>query len=513
VSPQQIPLPGFPRPPTGTGRLALRGLLARFLGSAVSNSAGYAVGGAVLPTLEPLTQDLANETWSHHQVKPLPLGPAAEGVARGLWAYELGEQESNYQGYNSQRFQLARDLAQHPPPAESLIDLRNRGIIGDAELDNALEREGMLPYWRSRFAELRHVLPTVTDMIRFAVREVYDPAQRQALNLDAELPAAFVDDAARLGMTPAVAGQHWAAHWQLPSYEQGVAMLFRGELSQAQFAGLLKALDYAPVWRPRLEAIARRIPPIDDMIRFAVRDVYSPDTRQALGLDADFPPEFASEAALHGMDDERTRQYWAAHWRLPSALQGYRMLWRGEINEAQLNMLLKALDYPPFWREKLSNIARIVPGRIDLKRMLRHDILNREQVEAGYRRLGYAAEDAERMTRIAVAELQTAGAVTAKWAERARSRLFTAAHGDYMDGNADEAAARAMLTEVGATATEQDTIIRLWNVERTLVRRDLTQAQIIKLYKKSLWPREQAHAALLDLGMEDVDANALLDAA
>ena len=60
----------------------------------------------------------------------------------------------------------------------------------------------------------------------------------------------------------------------LPSYEQGAEMLHRGELTDAQFSGSPKALDYAPTWRSKLETIARRIPPLSDMIRFAVRQVY-----------------------------------------------------------------------------------------------------------------------------------------------------------------------------------------------------------------------------------------------
>jgi len=99
-----------------------------------------------------------------------------------------------------------------------------------------------------------------------------------------------------------------------------------------------------------------------------------------------------------------------------------------------------------------------------------------------------------------------------KWLDRARSRLFTALHNDYMDGSADEATARAGLARLGAVAAEIGPIIGLWNYERDETLRDLTQAQILKLYKSTVWTREMAQARLEDLGMLPSEASNLLDA-
>jgi hypothetical protein len=441
----------------------------------------------------------------------LSLAAAAESALRGFWGAGRAETEAAYSGYDAERFQIAQRLQGTAPPTETLIQLRRRELIGDGELIEGLQQSALLPEWRPLVAQLRNVLPSVTDLVHMAVREVFNPGLRAALDLDAEFPAAFGEHAEKIGLSDTWAKNYWADHWQLPSYTQLAQMLFRTDLGATGFTNALKALDYAPTWRAKLEEIARPIPPLSDMIRFAVRDVYTPATVQTFGLDDDFPAVFAQQAALHGMDAIYARQYWQAHWRLPSALQGYRMLWRGIITSAQLDTLLKALDYPPFWRDRLKQLAHIVPGRIDLKRMLRHDILTADQVEAGYVRLGYAPIDAKRMRDIAEAELAT-GVVAQKWAERARSGLYSAAHSDYMDGNADAAQAGAMLTTLGATAAERTTILSIWNVERNRTRRDLTQAQILKLVKKGVWVQAQGLDALADLGMSAVDAQALIDA-
>lgn len=492
-----------PKPGLGTR------LLTRFFGSAVSNAAGYAVGGAVLPTLEPFTQDLANQTWAAHSVKPLPANAAANAVLRGYLTDEEGTGEANYTGFDAGRFATMLRLNGDVPPLEMLLDLHRRGTIDDPQLNAGIRQAGILPEWRQRLRARLDVLPSVTDMVRFAVREVYDPAQRAALDLDAEFPPAFATDAKTIGITRELAGRFWASHWQLPSYEQMTEMLFRGEITHDQYVRGLRALDYAPVWRGPLEAISRRIPTVTDMVRFAVREVYNPPLRKQLGYEEEYPPAFTAQAAMHGLSEEHARQYWWAHWRLPSAQQGYRMLWRGEIDQDELDALLKALDYPKPWRSRLSNIAHLVPGRIDLKRMLRHGIKTEAEVTAGYIKLGYTPADAALMTQIAVAELPHGGP-EAQWAPRARTRLFTVAHNEFMDRSIDEAEARTVLTMLGAGAAEQTTVLALWEKELEIQRLELTPTQIKKAYSKGQYDLATATSELIERGLTPEDADTLL---
>lgn len=506
---QQLPLPGLGGGGSGAFTLTLRGLLGRFLGSAVSNSAGYAIGGALLPTLEPLTQDIANKAWESHTVKPLAAAVAAEASVRGFMDDTDAQAEAARTGFSDDRYDTLKLIHGQTPPIETLATLRRRDLISPGEFAEGIAQLGYLPQWRGLLRNLTNVLPSVTDMVRFAVREVYDPAARSALDLDAELPGAFVQDAGNVGLSPERAGQFWAAHWELPSYEQGAQMLFRTNLGAAGFSGLLKALDYAPTWRAKLEEIARPIPPLSDMIRFAVRDVYTPSTVNTFGLDEDFPDVFAQQAALHGMEPPYPQQYWMAHWRLPSAQQGYRMLWRDELTPQQLNVLLKALDYPPFFREKLANIAHLVPGRIDLKRMLRHDILNRQEVKAGYQRLGYSVADAEHLTAIAEAEL-TASTTSQVWATRARSRLFTVTHNEFVDGSIDEARVQELLATIGVPVAERAIVLTQWRAELAVNRLELTPAQIRKALERTLYDAPTAVSELMERGMTLDDAKTFL---
>jgi hypothetical protein len=487
------------------------GLLNRFFGSAVSHAAGYAIGGAVLPTLQPLVQDITNEAWDTHPVKPLSPANAAEASIRGLMTPGAAGQEAQLSGIGDDRFGVLRGLAGEPPGSQQLLELWNRDAITDEQVSLGLRQSRMRPEWYEPFKTLRNVLVPVSDLIRMAVREVFSPEQRAALDLDADYPTALTARARELGLSEANARDYWAAHWNLPSREEGADMWHRGLLSDAAYDGLLKALDYSPTWRSRLREISNAIPSLSDMVRFAVHEVYDPARRAALDLDGDYPAAFTAQARKHGLAEQDARDYWAAHWRLPSATQGYQMLWRDQINDAQLGGLLKALDYAPVWRDKLQAIAYHPLGRVDLRRMLAAGIIDRAAVKQGYKHLGYTDANAEILTRFA--EQQAAGSTTAQpWANRARSRVFTAAWSDYLDGNADEPTMRELLNAVGIDKAEQDIVVRLATVERDNVRRDLSQAQILKLYKKAVWTRDKALAALRDIDMTAQDAGDLLDA-
>jgi hypothetical protein len=483
--------------------------LGRFFGSAVSNAAGYAIGGAILPTLAPYVQFLANEAWKDHPTRPPSVTTAAEAWSRGILDEAAAKEWARTTGYDAEVATLYRDVQLEAPNLGSLLELERRKLADAGEVADAMRRNNILPEWIGKLRALRFVVPSVTDMVRFAVREVYDPGQRAALDLDAEFPPAFAQDAERIGIQPADAGKYWAAHWQLPSYEQGAEMLFRNEITPAQFTRLLKALDYAPTWRTPLENIARRIPPISDMIRFAVREVYNPALRKSLGLDDGYPAAFTPEAALHGMDAERAKQYWAAHWKLPSAVQGYHMLWRDEITPAQLDELLQALDYAPKWRPRLANIAHLVPSRVDLRRMLKAGVLDRAQVKKGYQRLGYTLADAETLTVFAEHEAAK-GEGGASFAEKAKTRLYTVLHNEYLDGSVDQARARELMVELGVPAAEQTIVLGLWDAERSISRLELTPAQIKKAYSKGLYAVDVATSELVERGMTADDADTFL---
>lgn len=461
---------------------------------------------------QPIFELVEQQGWDANPNRVLDVSTLAALVAQAVTDAGDATDEARRSGYEANRLQALIQLALRAPDLATLDAMRRRRAISHEQFIHGLRKAGLEPQYDDAALALLEVLPPYTDTIRMAVREVFSPEQRAALDLDAEFPAAFLSAGRALGLSEESVRNLWAAHWELPSYTQATEMLFRGEIEQDDFRALLRAQDYAPRWRGPLEAIARRIPTPTDFLRLSRRGVYTPAERTRFELDDEFPEPFADKMALHGMVRQDALDLWAGGWRLPSAGQLYRMLWRHEIDEATLAVGLRALDYPKFWRQRLANTARPIPPRVAISTMLRRGVIAAAEGHELFMQLGYTDDHADKLVAIALPE--AAGAVDeSTWIGRARSRLFSDAWNDYTDGNADADEFRVMLSAVGAPDAELDRIVSLAETARQRTRRDLTQAQMVKLYKKSIWTRERAQAGLEDLGMTPGDATDLLESA
>jgi len=166
-------------------------------------------------------------------------------------------------------------------------------------------------------------------------------------------------------------------------------------------------------------------PSPQDLITFAVREVYTPETVIKFGQLEDLPDKFLSEALKAGVTEEQAKNYWAAHWQLPSAQMGFEMFHRcidekidddadeitlpsgaktyNVIGTKTLEMLLKALDIMPFWRDKITEISYNPLTRVDVRRMYGFGVLTIDDVYKSYRDQGYNDFNARKMTEFTVA--------------------------------------------------------------------------------------------------------------
>ncbi len=148
----------------------------------------------------------------------------------------------------------------------------------------------------------------------------------------------------------------------------------------------------------RLRIAAFFIPPVQDLITMSVREVFTPDVAERFGQFEDFPPEFVKQAKKQGLSEEWAKNYWAAHWALPSVNMGFDMLHRGVIDDNDLSLLLRATDVMPFWRDKLIQISFNPLTRVDIRRMHKVGVLTEEEVNRAYLDVGYNDVNAKRLT-------------------------------------------------------------------------------------------------------------------
>ncbi|GAI90052.1 unnamed protein product, partial [marine sediment metagenome] len=240
--------------------------------------------------------------------------------------------------------------------------------------------------------------------------------------------------------------------------------------------------DYFDVYK----TLAYQIPPVADIITMAVREAFTPAIAEQFGQYEDFPADFAKYAAMKGLDEDWAKRYWAAHWSLPSPQQGFQMLHRGVINQDELDMLLRALDVMPFWRDKLTAIAYRPLTRVDVRRMYKQGVLTEAEVFESYLDQGYAEENAKRMAEFTVKQTLaslskfTSGDIVKAFA----GRMLTA--GD----------AKSLLRSIGIRDEDAQYIVSTAEYKRQWAFTDQQIAGIRNLYKKRVYDADQTRDKL-----------------
>lgn len=247
--------------------------------------------------------------------------------------------------------------------------------------------------------------------------------------------------------------------------------------------------------------LAYQIPPVADIITMAVREAFTPDIAARFGQYDDFPQDFADWAAKKGLTEEWSKRYWAAHWSLPSSQQGFEMLHRGIINENDLDMLLRALDIMPFWRDKLVAMAYKRLTRVDVRRMYRVGVLTEAEVYNAYLDLGYAELNAKRMTDFTIEQ------ALPKEVGITKGVILKA----FDDDMIDRYEAKNMLKELGVTDETLSFLIKSSEYKKQLELQNNKIKAIKNLYRKNVYDSNKTIGELLRLDMSDNQANVLME--
>jgi len=135
-----------------------------------------------------------------------------------------------------------------------------------------------------------------------------------------------------------------------------------------------------------------------DLVTWQAREVYEPSMIAKYGLEDELENVEKEPFYKAGMNDEQIRNFWIAHWQHPPWTVIRQMLFRTDLTEADMWDWFKTIEIPPFWRDKYIEIAYNPIGRVDLRRLYKEGIYDREQVKAGYIALGNSPEISEHLT-------------------------------------------------------------------------------------------------------------------
>jgi len=185
----------------------------------------------------------------------------------------------------------------------------------------------------------------------------------------------------------------------IPSPDEFKALFLRGEIDEATLNAGYKKYGFNDEEIAHLKTLFYPIPAYPDLIRMAVREAFYEDYIEEYGLLQELPGEFVNYAQKQGLSEYWAKKFWAAHWELPSIMQGFEMLHRDVIEPGDLDKLFMAVDIMPWWRDKLQAISYNPLTRVDVRRVFKMGIIDRDQVKRTYLDLGYNEEKAEWLTK------------------------------------------------------------------------------------------------------------------
>lgn len=316
-------------------------------------------------------------------------------------------------------------------------------------------------------------------------------------------------------------------------------------------------------------------PGIADIIRFAIRDVSDAQLVQKFGMDDQFEDKWQGDTERYGkaqgVSKSLARNYWRAHWQLPSPTQLYTMLHRlrpdkyadqvdsqGRPLAVDKDTVIQALtqqDILPFWVEKLTEVSYSPLTRVDTYRAYKLGILTEDDVKSALQDLGYDEDNAQTLTdfyskRKRSDERKDAGYPTVTQAVQLYAKFLIGDNKllEYFDGNElsdeeqsyaltaakdkrtqqflaqvqasvkrlfvgldiDQPTATSLLINAGMSPADASDLTHTWVQVAKYKPKEISAAALCPLYERGLISDQQYAAKLRKLGYLDEDISILI---
>tara|TARA_Y100000310_G_scaffold330007_1_gene400895 strand:+ start:3751 stop:5901 length:2151 start_codon:yes stop_codon:yes gene_type:complete len=423
---------------------------------------------------------------------------------------------------------------------EEIRELWRRNRIGDGELKTWFKKLGYSEETGLNFqVDLSHPLLDWNTSLQVFLRDVglgnelderltvlgYDQKAREALKslLD---PVLTVDDLAQLRnwgnfsdeeITARLVARGWkqekasqvafSTHNPIP-YQIATQAYWRGFLTEGEYKAELKKTGLKDEATDIVEKASWLLPSATDLIRFGLREVFTPDIAERFGQFQQYPAGLTTAGEKIGLKEDVLKQYWAAHWILPAPGQMFEMYHRGFIARDDLLRGLKANDYMPFWQDKMEMLSfRVLPRR-SIAKLVRQNLLDFGDTIKAYRNLGYSQEDAIRYTQSAFFDIGSIAKTLTK-AELLRAFL----RDDYTEEEtreglqflnfADTAIEFYIAETLRKKALEKEIAEGTADLDATQEAKTLTRSEIIRGYQDGFLTEDETREALRGLKYSD----------
>jgi hypothetical protein len=244
--------------------------------------------------------------------------------------------------------------------------------------------------------------------------------------------------------------------------------------------------------------LAKIIPPLADMVRFADYSAFDPEVIARWQEFYDAPNWIREPMSLLGVEGEWPNRYWFSHWVQPGRFELGELHRRDLISDDDVKLAYRTMGYSPFWQEYLLKLVRAVPTRVDVRRWWDMRTIDEARLREIYHAQGYYDKDLDDYvlwTKVYVAFPD----LMARW----KNGWIT------LDDVKTE------LTTIGMPADRVEELIqtklKAAQPERTAKERDFTKTDIYKGIKAGRITRDEGVELLMDLGFDEDEAILLLD--
>jgi hypothetical protein len=429
------------------------------------------------------------------------------------------DDEAGRNGYSLNRLQALVHLMQAMPGQSELVRLLNRKKIDPDLFREALAKHQLDPRFWAGLLDLTN--------------EKLDPAQIAAAIHRGLLP----DPGILLGEQPS--GPRKVESYPVypidpleearaDGYDRdrlGVLVGLQGlpmgphEAAQAFFRGIITRGDYIAAfnesnnrneWAEALLEQTRQIPTARDFFENALRGYHDLAWAQ-------------KEAQRHGMSPADSLVIYQNQGRPMNVHAITQALARGgkfkpepgELTDPYDAAIVEGNLKPAYYDLAKAN-RYTLPSPFVMKSLTQAGTWTQAKAETRLLEAGWVPEDA---AEAAADWASGTSAATDPHVGKAQTQLWGTLHRSYIAGESTKTAARPVLASLGLTTASQDQVFTLWDAERTLVRKQLTPAQVKKAYVKGIknqatgatWTRDDALAALIERGYATTEANEFLD--
>src|SRR5579859_141704 len=282
----------------------MAGFFAKFFGSTISEAAGYGIGSALEKPIEPVLQEITNETWRaavDAGVRvPIDAAEAAQVVAEDVKLEAWGADQAAQLGVGPEQFQALVEATKNAPGLGELLRILRRHPESLDQFTHGLRKNRLEGGWDAHLTELRdeRLAPAVIALaiVRGIVTDpgflpVGPPTTEGKVAAFPTSPidalteaAAWGIDKERLFVETAVAGRP-------PGPVEAAQATFRNIIEGVDFKRAIAEGDVRNEWADALFEVARQILSANQYAELQLRGYYDETTRRA-------------NTAKHGMSDE-----------------------------------------------------------------------------------------------------------------------------------------------------------------------------------------------------------------